>query len=119
MRNLFFRLTLGAVLLSAPHPGVVAQEAQAPNPVRAKYAKQEFRIRMRDGASLFTAVYTPKDTSRSYPIMMVRTPYSVSPYGVENYPRSLGPSKAFEDEGFIFVYQDVRGRYMSEGTFLE
>ncbi|MEO8362293.1 MAG: CocE/NonD family hydrolase [Vicinamibacteria bacterium] len=51
--------------------------------------------------------------------MMQRTPYSVGPYGVENYKTSLGPSPAFQKEGFIFVYQDVRGRYMSQGTFLE
>jgi len=119
MRHLFTRLVFGAGLLISAPQYLTAQEAPAPTPVRARYTKHEFRIRMRDGASLFTAVYTPKDTSRSYPIMMERTPYSVSPYGVENYPKTLGPSRLFLDEGFIFVYQDVRGRYMSEGVFLE
>ena len=119
MRHLLTRLALSAsLLIFAPQP-VPAQDAPAPNPVREKYTKHEFRIRMRDGAALFTAVFTPKDTSRSYPIMMERTPYSVAPYGIDNYPRSLGPSPAFLQEGFIFVYQDVRGRYLSEGTFLE
>ena len=119
MRHLLTRLALSAsLLIFAPRP-VPAQDAPAPNPVREKYTKHEFRIRMRDGAALFTAVFTPKDTSRSYPIMMERTPYSVAPYGIDNYPRSLGPSPAFLQEGFIFVYQDVRGRYLSEGTFLE
>jgi putative CocE/NonD family hydrolase len=74
---------------------------------------------MRDGAKLFTSVYAPKDTTRSYPFMMMRTPYSVSPYGVDNYPARLGPSDLFRDEGFIFVYQDVRGRYLSEGRFID
>lgn len=119
MRQLLTRLALAAGLLTFTAPLVPAQEAPPANPVRAKYTKHEFRIRMRDGVSLFTAVYTPKDTSRPYPIMMERTPYSVEPYGIDNYPRSLGPSPAFLDEGFIFVYQDVRGRYMSEGTFID
>lgn len=96
-----------------------AQEAPAPHRVRGEYTKHEFKVKMRDGVSLFTSVYTPKDTSRSYPIMMERTPYSVAPYGIDNYRTNLGPSPAFEREGFIFVYQDVRGRYMSEGSFIE
>ena len=50
---------------------------------------------------------------------MQRTPYSVAPYGVDNYPARLGPSDLFRDEGFIFVYQDVRGRYLSEGKFVD
>lgn len=119
MRHLLTRLALGASLLTFTAPSLLAQEAPAPNPVRAKYTKHEYRIRMRDGVSLFTSVYTPKDTSRSYPLMMLRTPYSVDPYGIDNYRTSLGPSEAFLDEGFIFVYQDVRGRYLSEGAFLE
>jgi uncharacterized protein len=86
--------------------------------VRASYEKHEYRIPMRDGVKLFTVVYTPRDTSQSYPIMMNRTPYSVGPYGDTAYKRSLGPSPAFMRDGYIFVYQDVRGRYMSEGTYV-
>ena len=74
---------------------------------------------MRDGKKLFTAIYVPKDSSHSYPFLMDRTPYSVAPYGVDNYKTSIGPSESFERSGYIFVYQDVRGRNMSEGTFLE
>jgi putative CocE/NonD family hydrolase len=118
MRQAFTLFTLGASLLVSSARGF-AQDAAVPNPVRELYTKHEFRIRMRDGLSLFTSVYTPKDTSRSYPVMMQRTPYSVAPYGIENYRTSLGPSPAFLREGFIFVYQDVRGRYLSEGAFLE
>ena len=81
------------------------------------YTKFEHRIPMRDGVRLFTAVYAPKDTSERYPFLLTRTPYSVAPYGVDNYRASLGPSESFEREGFIFVYQDARGRYMSEGEF--
>src|ERR1044072_5460155 len=96
----------------------VAQEA-APDAQRVKerYTKYEYRIPMRDGARLFTVVYAPKDTSQTYPFLLTRTPYGVAPYGVDNYRSTLGPSEHFEKEGFIFVYQDARGRYMSEGDF--
>src|SRR3954469_8811533 len=87
--------------------------------VRAHYTKYEYRIPMRDGCKLFTSVYIPKDSSRPYPILMDRTPYSVAPYGEDQYKPALGPSDEFEKAGYIFVYQDVRGRYLSEGQFVE
>ena len=86
---------------------------------RAHYTKYDFRIAMRDGVKLFTSVYVPKDRAQSYPIMMMRTPYSVAPYGIDNYRTFLGPSDLFTKEGFIFAYQDVRGRYLSEGEFID
>jgi putative CocE/NonD family hydrolase len=91
--------------------------AQTPSSVRERYTKYEYSIPMRDGVKLFTQVYVPKDTSQRYPFIFTRTPYSVSPYGVDTYRANLGPSEHFEKEGFIFVYQDARGRYMSEGEF--
>ncbi len=75
---------------------------------------------MRDGVKLFTSVYVPKDVfsdNRSYPIMLTRTPYNVRPYGADQYRENLGPSEFFAREKFIFVYQDVRGRFMSEGEY--
>jgi uncharacterized protein len=87
--------------------------------VHANYTKFEFRIPARDGKKLFTAVYVPKDRSKTYPIVLMRTPYSVAPYGEDRYPKSLYPGEEFEREGFIFAYQDVRGRYMSEGEWKE
>ncbi|MBT3342601.1 MAG: CocE/NonD family hydrolase [Gemmatimonadetes bacterium] len=87
--------------------------------IRANYTKYEHQIPMRDGVRLFTAVYVPKADTTDYGMMLIRTPYSVSPYGVDNYPRRLGPSEIFAREGFIFVEQDVRGRYLSEGAFIE
>src|SRR5215469_4640068 len=87
--------------------------------VKAHYTKYEYRIPMRDGKKLFTSVYVPKDDSQKYPILMDRTPYNVGPYGEDQYKKTLGPSDEFEKAGYIFVYQDVRGRYMSEGQFLE
>ena len=87
--------------------------------VKSHYTKYEYRIPMRDGVHLFTSVYVPKDASQSYPFMVDRTPYSVAPYGEDQYKKSLGPSDEFEKAGYIFVYQDVRGRYLSEGKFVE
>lgn len=87
--------------------------------IRAHYTKFEYRIAMRDGVRLFTAVYVPKDASEKYPILMARTPYSVAPYGSDAYPNHLGPSPKFAEDKYIFVYQDVRGRFMSEGDFVE
>ena len=85
---------------------------------RAHYDKFEYQIPMRDGIKLFAAVYIPKDKTRTYPILMQRTCYSVAPYGVTNFPnRTLGPSPFLMRDGYIFVYEDVRGRWMSEGTF--
>jgi uncharacterized protein len=87
--------------------------------VKEHYTKYEFRIPMRDGVHLFTSVYVPKDRSHSYPFLINRTPYSVGPYGVDLYRKQLGPSVEFDKAGYIFVNQDVRGRFMSEGTFIE
>jgi len=87
--------------------------------VKANYTKYEHRIPMRDGKRLFTSIYVPKDASRSYPLLLNRTPYSVAPYGVDKYRSNLGPNEQFAKSGYIFVYQDVRGRYMSEGEFVE
>ena len=106
---------LPALLAAALLPG--AAVAQGLEDVKARYTKYEFRVPMRDGARLFTAVYVPKDTSQKYPILLTRTPYSVGPYGVDRYRADLGPSSLFGKEGYVFAYQDVRGRWMSEGTF--
>ncbi len=88
--------------------------------LRKSYSKFEYRIPMRDGKHLYTAVYVPNDVTlgKTYPILMTRTPYSIAPYGADQYRTQLGPSLDFEKEGFIFVLQDVRGRNMSEGEFV-
>ncbi len=86
--------------------------------IRANYSKHEFLIPMRDGVRLFTAVYAPKDRGQTYPFLLLRTPYTVAPYGVDNYREALGSTEKYMREGFIFVYQDVRGRGKSEGAFV-
>ena len=94
-------------------------QMQNADDVKENYTKKDTYITMRDGVKLFTSIYTPKDASatKKYPMMMQRTCYSVAPYGAEKFPRSLGPSPIMMKEGYIFVYQDVRGRYKSEGLF--
>ena len=87
--------------------------------VKEHYTKYEYRIPMRDGKRLFTAVYAPKDQSQPYPILLTRTPYSVAPYGIDRYKPDLGPSPLAGKAGYIFVFQDVRGRWMSEGEFVD
>ncbi len=89
------------------------------NYIKDNYMKQEVQITMRDGVKLFTSIYIPKDTSQQYPFLMMRTPYSVAPYGENKFPGRLGPNPLFIKEKYIFVYQDVRGRHMSEGQFQE
>ena len=117
-----FCATLGLSCLSISILAAQDPPAQpaAEDYVRSHYTKYEYRIPMRDGKRLFTAVYVPKDSAGGpYPFMMDRTPYSVAPYGEDQYPPHLGPSEEFEKSGYIFVYQDVRGRWMSGGEFLE
>ncbi len=85
----------------------------------ANYSKSEYQIQMRDGVKLFTVVYSPKDSTTKYPVLLQRTPYDVSPYGnkMEFSFRRRGLSPAFLQEKYIFVLQDIRGRFMSEGVF--
>lgn len=87
--------------------------------MRANYSKIERMIPMRDGVKLFTAIYIPKDRGQTYPFLMTRTPYSCAPYGENNFSGRILGYRHLLREGFIFVVQDVRGRYMSEGQFVD
>jgi putative CocE/NonD family hydrolase len=106
-----------------PHE-IVSDEDRA-RAIREHYTKYEYRIPMRDGVRLFTHVFVPKDRSQTYPMLLMRTPYGIGPYGIDNYPslrepRSLQtftPAPALIAHGMIFVFQDVRGKMMSEGEF--
>ncbi|WP_183576900.1 CocE/NonD family hydrolase [Mucilaginibacter sp. X5P1] len=83
------------------------------------YVKKELYVPMRDKAMLFTSVYMPKDsTEKTHPILILRTPYSCAPYGKEWIPFWKVYVKDYLKEGYIVVFQDVRGRYMSEGEFV-
>ncbi len=98
-----------------------SKERELADWIKANYSKFEFRIPMRDGKRLFTAVYVPKDAAQAntYPILLNRTPYGVGPYGEDQYKGSLGPSELFARAKYIFAYQDVRGKFMSEGEFVD
>jgi len=126
MRRVFRVVAILSIALSAAPLG--AQDRQPTDEqrrkaeelrdyVKANYTKYEYRAPMRDGANLFVSFYIPKDQSKQYPIWMQRTPYTVAPYGIDNYRSSLGPSEFFAREGYIFAYCDVRGRGKSEGRF--
>jgi uncharacterized protein len=110
-------LTLCALLSSVALLSVPSAGQNAGFNIKANYIKSEHQIPMRDGQKLFTVVYAPKDNSRQYPFLIQRTPYSAWPYGPDAYKGTLGPAPAFAQEGYIFVYQDVRGTFMSEGEF--
>jgi len=115
-KSLIMALLLACLL---PHGAAQTKTTEPEFDVKAHYTKYEYRIAMRDGVHLFTSVYVPKDASHAYPFLIDRTPYSVAPYGEDQYRKQLGPSPEFDKAGYIFVFQDVRGRYMSEGTFVE
>lgn len=96
---------------------VSAQESSDSLYIIEHYTKIERYIPMRDGVKLFTSIYIPKDQTKKYPFLINRTPYTVAPYGEDKFKTSLGPDPLFIREGYIFVYQDVRGKWMSEGTY--
>jgi len=92
----------------------------APNSLEAlkkKYNKQEIYITARDGIRLFTSVYTPKDSSSDHPILLTRTPYNIEPGGPESFNFYMQIYTRYVEGNYIMVFQDVRGRYMSEGVF--
>lgn len=105
-----------SLLLLSSCTGVAQTE---PNYVKEHYTKMDTTIAMRDGIKLYTIIFVPKDTTQQYPFLMERTPYSAAPYGIKNYPAAVGPNNLLMKEKYIFVVQDVRGRYMSEGINLE
>jgi predicted acyl esterase len=88
--------------------------------IKEHYKKTEHQVAMRDGVKLYTIVYAPTDADKvRYPVMLNRTPYAIGPYKSARMKLNLGPSSEMMHEGYIFVYQDVRGRYMSEGQFVD
>ncbi|HZE71617.1 MAG TPA: CocE/NonD family hydrolase [Pyrinomonadaceae bacterium] len=114
--TLLFVLSVIASLSHAQQP-LTSPQRELADYIKNNYTKREVMIPMRDGIKLFTSIYEPKDVSQKYAVMLDRTPYSVSPYGADEFKTSIGPNELFPREGYIFVYQDVRGRYMSEGEF--
>ncbi len=85
--------------------------------LRESYVKTEHMVPMRDGVRLYTIVYAPKDDTEEYPVMLFRTPYSIGPYEPDRFRSPLGPTAEFDRNRYIFVFQDVRGKFRSEGEF--
>jgi putative CocE/NonD family hydrolase len=118
-------LLIVTALIVAAHVASLAQaqltppQQQLAEYIKNNYSKREVLIPMRDGVRLFTSIYEPKDRAQKYPLLLNRTPYTVAPYGADKYPTSIGPGEYAAREGYIFVYQDVRGRWMSEGEFVD
>ena len=115
---LIFVLTFSVVILAQQTP----EQAELAKFIRENFDKREVMVPVRDGAKLFTIIYSPEKKAQRYPILLNRTPYSIGPYGKDaegkdKFRGSLGPNPLFAREGYIFVYQDVRGRYMSEGQY--
>lgn len=114
------RCLLSLLCLLALSPVFAQRGAPNTDPyVKDHFDKKDVYITMRDGTKLFTSIYSPKDASaaKKYPIIMQRTCYSVAPYGADKFPARVGSSETIMKEGYIFVYQDVRGRWKSEGTW--
>lgn len=113
------KLKLLVLLLLAIPIGSFAQNEDSAW-FRNNYIKQEQYIRMRDGAHLFTSIYIPANNSEKHPILLTRTPYSCAPYGTEQYKNYWANYyNQYLKAGYIMVVQDVRGRWMSEGTFTD
>jgi len=86
--------------------------------IRDHYVKHEYMIPVRDGVKLFTTVYIPKDTTKLHPILVTRTPYSCAPYGEDTFPTYVGEQDSYYfHREYIRVFQDIRGRYKSEGEY--
>ncbi|MEO7672719.1 MAG: CocE/NonD family hydrolase, partial [Pyrinomonadaceae bacterium] len=118
----FFLFALSSVATFSQPPAQTQEQKDLAEYIRDNYDKREVMIPMRDGVKLFTSIYTPEKKSEKYPILLNRTPYTVAPYGKDKdgkdqFKQSLGPDALFAREGYIFVYQDVRGRWRSEGVW--
>ena len=123
MKHLFKFIILISILCTScsktnkEQPVSEEKESVVDTYVKDNYSKKEVDIIMRDGIKLHTTIYSPNDTSQTYPILMMRTPYSSQPYGEGEFKTKIGPNSHLMKEGNIIVYQDVRGRWMSEGTY--
>ena len=122
MRKIIFILS-AIILVSCGRIGVQPSTNKTTNGIVDTYNptdfynKKEVTITMRDGIKLHTTIYSPKDTSKKYPIIMSRTPYSCRPYGSSEFKALISPNRKMMKEGNIVVYQDVRGRWNGEGVY--
>jgi uncharacterized protein len=121
MKKIFLLSFLFPVFVQAqkndsPYPYTISQDSAY---IKQNYTKSEVMIMMRDGVKLFTQIYAPKDMNKKFPVIMQRTPYTCQPYGLDMYKKRISPNPFMLRENYIVVYQDVRGRWASEGKFVE
>ncbi|RSK40233.1 CocE/NonD family hydrolase [Mangrovimonas spongiae] len=117
MKKTLVLLCFSITLIACKKTTIKSSEDTDLSYVEQYYTKKEVSIDMRDGIKLHTTIYSPKDTSKTYPMLLKRTPYSCRPYGENEFPTQIGPNKYLMEEGNIMVYQDVRGRWNSEGVY--
>jgi predicted acyl esterase len=101
------------LFLAAGAPARLAAQDTVNTWVRQHYTQRDVMIPMRDGARLFSTIWSPRDSTQRWPILLTRTPYAT-----DRFLSVFGPGPTFGQEGFIIVYQDVRGRFQSEGEFV-
>ncbi len=97
--------------------GEIKAARNSPEELKKKYSKKEVYIEMRDGIRLFTSIYTPRNSKGPNPVLLNRTPYNIEPGGPDHYNYFMQIYSRYAEKDYIMVFQDVRGRYMSEGTF--
>lgn len=119
MKRLFLFLLFGLFVIATFGQAKSGEQPEHINAewVKANYTKREVMIKMRDGINLFTAIYEPNDKSVKHPILMQRTCYSASPYGEDNFADIWNSAKTYVENGYILVFQDVRGKNMSDGEY--
>ncbi|WP_282113794.1 CocE/NonD family hydrolase [Maribacter stanieri] len=118
IKHFFTLIFLSTLIISCRKTAPKVADAEVSETyVADNYTKKEVDITMRDGIKLHTTIYSPKDTSKEYPIIMQRTPYSSQPYGAGKFKEKIAPNIHMMQDGYIVVYQDVRGRWLSEGHY--
>ena len=117
IKHLFTFIFLSTLIISCRKTPKVADAEISETFVADNYIKKEVDIAMRDGIKLHTTIYSPKDSSKEYPIIMQRTPYSSQPYGAGKFKEKIAPNIHMMKDGYIVVYQDVRGRWLSDGHY--
>jgi putative CocE/NonD family hydrolase len=95
----------------------IAAPPFSPEDIRRKYSKRETYIAMRDGVKLFTSIYAPKNDATPRPILLLRTTYNIEPGGPDKISRLVQEYRRFLAGNYVLAFQDVRGRFMSQGVF--
>ena len=117
MKRLFLLFLLIPTFIQAQKTDSPYTLSQDSAYIRNNYTKTEVMVTMRDGINLFTQIYAPKDLTKKFPIIMQRTPYTCQPYGLDKFKKRISPNPFMLRENYIVVYQDVRGRWASEGPY--